>query len=91
MDTLLWWRPSRQASTRFIFGATAVYTLAQEFERALRAGAMGFLAKDHAAEEVLTAIRTVLRGEVYLERAVSSRLLRRFVGGARNASEGLRT
>src|ERR1041384_1332407 len=37
-------------------------------ERALRAGAMGYVVKEQAAEEVLTAIRTVLAGEVYLTR-----------------------
>src|SRR5208337_4188155 len=34
-------------------------------ERALRAGAMGYVVKDQAAEEVLSAIRSVLAGEVY--------------------------
>jgi len=38
----------------------------------LRAGASGYLLKDCAAEEIATAIRTVLGGQVYLSPAVSS-------------------
>jgi DNA-binding NarL/FixJ family response regulator len=49
-------------------------------ERALRAGALGYLVKDQAAHEVLSAIRTVLAGEVYLTRALAARLLHTFVG-----------
>ena len=49
-------------------------------ERALRAGALGYVVKDQAAEEVLTAIRTVLAGEVYLTRTLAARLLNTFVG-----------
>jgi len=35
-------------------------------ERALRAGASGFIMKSEPPEEVLTAVRAVLRGEIYL-------------------------
>jgi DNA-binding NarL/FixJ family response regulator len=49
-------------------------------ERALRAGASGYVVKDQAAEEVLSAIRSVLAGEVYLTRTLAARLLQTFVG-----------
>lgn len=49
-------------------------------ERALRAGAMGYVVKDQAAEEVLSAIRSVLAGEVYVTRTLAARLLNTFVG-----------
>jgi DNA-binding NarL/FixJ family response regulator len=49
-------------------------------ERALRAGALGYVLKEQAAEELLSAIRTILAGEVYLTRAMSARLLHTFVG-----------
>ena len=49
-------------------------------ERALRAGAMGYLVKEQAAEEVLHAIRTVLGGEVYLTRSMAAVLLQKMVG-----------
>jgi DNA-binding NarL/FixJ family response regulator len=44
-------------------------------ERALRAGAMGYVMKDQATEEVLGAVRTVLGGKVYLSRAMTDRVL----------------
>ena len=49
-------------------------------ERALRAGAMGYLIKEQAADEVLEAIRTVLAGEVYLTRSMAAVLLQKMVG-----------
>jgi len=40
-------------------------------ERALRAGALGYIMKDEAAENIITAIRRVLAGKVYVsQRAV---------------------
>jgi DNA-binding NarL/FixJ family response regulator len=44
-------------------------------ERSLRAGAMGYVMKDQASEEVLGAIRAVLAGQVYLSRAMTNRVL----------------
>jgi DNA-binding NarL/FixJ family response regulator len=49
-------------------------------ERALRAGALGYLVKEQAAEEVLQAIRTVLAGEVYLTKSMAAVLLQKMVG-----------
>ena len=49
-------------------------------ERALRAGALGYLDKEQAADEVLNAIRTVLGGSVYLTRGLAALLLHHFVG-----------
>ncbi len=49
-------------------------------ERALRAGALGYVVKEQAAEEVLIAIRTVLTGQVYLTPVMASLLLHKFVG-----------
>src|SRR5215469_6806614 len=56
-------------------------------ERALRAGALGYVVKEQAAEEVLTAIRTVLGGQVYLTRGMAALLLHKFVGVGAKASE----
>src|SRR6516162_8666146 len=50
-------------------------------ERALRAGAMGYVNKDQATEETIKAIRRLLEGEVYLSEVTSQRMLRRAVGG----------
>jgi len=49
-------------------------------ERALRAGALGYVVKEQAAEEVLRAIRTVLSGQVYLAPAMAGLFLHKFVG-----------
>ena len=49
-------------------------------ERALRAGALGYLIKDQAADEILNAIRTVLSGQVYLTQALAGLMLHKLVG-----------
>jgi DNA-binding NarL/FixJ family response regulator len=45
-------------------------------ERALRAGATGYITKNQGAEEVLAAIRRVLTGEIYLSNKMTSVVLR---------------
>ncbi len=45
-------------------------------ERALRAGATGYITKHQAADEVLSAIRRVLAGEVYLSEKMTSGFLK---------------
>jgi DNA-binding NarL/FixJ family response regulator len=44
-------------------------------ERALRAGAQGYIMKEEATENVLEAIRKVLRGDIYVSQRVTSRML----------------
>lgn len=51
-------------------------------ERALRAGARGYVMKDKPVEEVLTAIRNVLAGGVHLSGQMSARIMRKLVGGS---------
>jgi DNA-binding NarL/FixJ family response regulator len=48
-------------------------------ERALRAGARGYIMKQEATGQVLAALRTVLRGAIYLSPAMSSRLVAKLV------------
>jgi DNA-binding NarL/FixJ family response regulator len=48
-------------------------------ERALRAGAAGYVMKEEATEEVLEAIRTVLRGEIYASRTLAFSALRKLI------------
>ena len=45
-------------------------------ERALRAGATGYITKHQAADEVLLAIRRVLGGEVYVSEKMTSAFLK---------------
>ena len=49
-------------------------------ERVLQAGAMGYVNKQESAETVLSAIRRVLSGKVYLSPELTQRLLDRSVG-----------
>ena len=50
-------------------------------ERAVRAGALGYISKDQPTETVLQAIRQVLRGQLYLSSQMTSNLLGRAVDG----------
>lgn len=56
-------------------------------ERVLRAGARGYLMKEVATDEVLTALRSILDGGTYLSKAMASRLLGRLAQGAAAAGE----
>ena len=44
-------------------------------ERVLKAGARGYITKNEASKEVMTAICAVLRGEIYLPAKIASRIL----------------
>ena len=44
-------------------------------ERVLKAGARGYITKNEASQEVMTAIHAVLRGEIYLPAKIASRIL----------------
>ena len=50
-------------------------------ERALRAGAAGYWMKNSSVEELMHAIETVLAGEIYASRAITSFAMRKFAGG----------
>lgn len=45
-------------------------------ERALHAGAKGYIMKQEAPDRVLSAIRTILTGEVYVSEKMAARMLR---------------
>ena len=51
-------------------------------ERALRAGANGYIMKQEATDRVLTAIRHILSGDVYLSDRLTKRMLLQFVNGS---------
>jgi DNA-binding NarL/FixJ family response regulator len=51
-------------------------------ERAMRAGANGYIMKQEATEKVLVAIRRILQGEVYLSDRLTSTMLQQYVRGA---------
>jgi DNA-binding NarL/FixJ family response regulator len=57
----------------------SAYDEALYAERALRAGAGGYVRKEETAEETIGAIRAVLAGELYVSRKIGSTLLRKFI------------
>lgn len=50
-------------------------------ERALRAGAKGYITKHKSSREVLSAVRKVLSGEIYLSEKMVSNVLHKFAPG----------
>jgi DNA-binding NarL/FixJ family response regulator len=50
-------------------------------ERAMRAGANGYIMKQEATEKVLVAIRRILQGDVYLSDRLTNTMLQQFVRG----------
>lgn len=58
-------------------------------ERALRAGARGYVMKQEAADTVIHAIRTVLNGDIYLSRSLSAKVLRDLVDGVHPSDNDL--
>ncbi|MGH9397853.1 MAG: response regulator transcription factor [Terriglobia bacterium] len=49
-------------------------------ERALRAGANGYIMKQEASEKVLMAVRRILGGEVYVSERVANKMLQQYIG-----------
>jgi len=50
-------------------------------ERALRAGARGYVMKQEATERVVTAIRRVLAGEMYVSEGMAAKMVSKLVAG----------
>src|ERR1700731_3141564 len=58
-------------------------------ERALRAGANGYIMKQEATENVLVAARRILNGEIYVSARIANQMLRHYITGSgtlRNSS-----
>lgn len=53
-------------------------------ERALRAGAKGYIMKHEASERILFAIRSVLEGDLYLSEKMKEKMLHRLVRSKKN-------
>ncbi len=49
-------------------------------ERALRAGAQGYIMKQEATEKVLVALRRILGHEIYVSERIANRMLQRYIG-----------
>lgn len=55
-------------------------------ERALRAGASGYVMKSEPTDRVLEALRTVVRGDVYVSGKMAARMLNNLVSGRQHSS-----
>ena len=51
-------------------------------ERALRAGANGYIMKQEATERVLVAIRRILNGEIYVSDRIANKMLQHYITGS---------
>jgi DNA-binding NarL/FixJ family response regulator len=56
-------------------------------ERALHAGARGYVMKREATNKIVAAVRQVVAGNVYVSEPVQARMAERFVGGVPPASQ----
>ncbi|MEJ1974234.1 MAG: response regulator transcription factor [Lacunisphaera sp.] len=54
-------------------------------ERAMRAGARGYIMKQEASAKVIDAVRAVLNGDLYLSDRMKERMLHRFVNNRKEA------
>jgi DNA-binding NarL/FixJ family response regulator len=72
-------RRLRQAAVDARVLVLTTFDLDEYVYAAVRAGASGFLLKDAPREQLVTAIRTVARGEALLAPAITQRLIERFV------------
>ena len=64
-----------------------IYSMYDELayaERAIQVGALGYLAKSEPTKHIVEAIRSVMRGEVYLSRRMTSRILGKVVKEQQN-------
>jgi len=55
-------------------------------ERVLRAGALGYMTKQEATRNVLTALRRVLDGQIYASEKIAARLMKKAVSGQAESS-----
>lgn len=62
----------------------SMYSEEEYVTEALRAGASGFIMKDAAASELISALKTVSKGERFLSPTVSWKLVKKYVVDGRN-------
>ena len=62
----------------------SMYSEEEYVTEALRAGASGFIMKDAAASELISALKTISKGERFLSPTVSWKLVKKYVVNGRN-------
>ncbi|MCI0519369.1 MAG: response regulator transcription factor [Chloroflexi bacterium] len=83
-------RQIKEIASKTAVVALTIHEDAEYFFKMLEAGASGYVPKRAAPEELITAIRTAARGEVYLYPSLASLLVRDYLGQRtlRAAEEG---
>lgn len=76
---------SRQRDLRVLI--LSMHDEALYAERALRAGAHGYIMKREAPTKVVAGIRRVLAGGIYLSDEIAARIMRKFAGGTDGTDE----
>lgn len=74
-------RKIRQKAFELPILVVSMHDEAHYAERALRAGAQGYLMKREATGKLIAAIRQLLHGEIYLSEPLKHEMLRRVAGG----------
>ena len=78
----------KSLNERFPEIRTLVLTMHDESlyaERAIRAGARGYIMKEVASKNIINAIRTILEDELYLSETVSKKIIDKLVRGSADA------
>jgi DNA-binding NarL/FixJ family response regulator len=60
-------------------------------ERAIKAGARGYIMKEDASKNIISAVRTVLNDELYLSSELSKKLLDKFIHKTKDSSISIET
>lgn len=58
-------------------------------ERSLRAGARGYVMKEEAADHLVTAIRKIISGGLYVSESLNARMLEQVTGASRSKATGM--
>lgn len=69
----------------------SMYDESLHIERALQAGAKGYLTKQEATDHVITAIRKILGGDVYMSDSWRDKLARKFIRGGTSVASSPET
>ena len=81
---------TREINTRYPDLRVLVLSMRDEAfyaERLLRAGARGYITKEQGSEQIITGIRRVLAGGIYLSESLASKMLSTMVKGADNQGQ----
>lgn len=79
-------RKIRSRSARIKMLVYSMFDESAYADRALRAGALGYVNKQEPPEKLLEAIRQVLEGKIYISEAMRDRVMRRAIAGNQGAA-----